>query len=280
MRSDLDHSRNTGIVWFRDFIFPNFLFNRIDKNNDYVQYQPVYDTIKTVGSPDSVILSKVLNSFDVIKYATFVLNGKIVPVTFKFPKSRLALDFTTSLYKLKVQDSLNPSKLFSPVYSLSTGWDIYFDTKYSDKEFPFNLRVLFGSEYLKVMDNYFTQVDGASLTPDGSKQVAYLINESGRRASPIWRLSVNLQKNLGFKDSNNENDNSGQYLFFRFNYSWQKFKGNTAIPNHPGEFESKNFYNHFSQLQLGIDLNFDALFKGTGTNGHQNPQDAVNTPAN
>jgi len=249
-----------GFVFFRDFIFPNFLFNRIDKSNDFLPYQPVYDTLKRPGMPDSINISKIIHSFDIANYSTFVLNGKLIFLTVHFPRSRINVEWNFSLYKIKVQDTINTVKSFLPVYAIGNGFDLYYDTKYSDKEFPFNLRVLVGYQKISLKDNFYVQADGASISPDGKKKIAFPLNDFKRLSAPIWHLSVTLKKSLGFKKDSEPGEND-HYLFFRYAYSYQKFTGLTAIPNRPGELEKRNFTNNFSQFQLGIDLNFGVFFK-------------------
>lgn len=255
---------STSLQFFRSAIFPNLLFNRIDKTNQGVTQQ-----LSKNNYGDSSSFSTVISSFDFITNSNFILNAKLSVITLMRPHSRLQLQLNGSLYKIKVDsmeipgtamsDSVSKVSVgFNPIYATGFGAELYYDTHYEADEFPFNFRFIGGVQWIKMRSSDYTQADVAPTYPDNSRKSAVLIDpNTGKASAPIFTLSAMIRKNLDLKQSGGED----HYLFFRYNYSWQRFKAGVPIANRPGVYETKRLYNNFSQFQLGIDLNFDSFFK-------------------
>lgn len=256
------NKENYYLQLFRSIVLPNFLFNRIDKTNKGVTAK-----LNENKYGDSITYSKYISSFDFITKANFVLNGKLAVLTLMMPKSRLQLQAIGSIFKIKV-DSMEVTRAaantvdsttkipigFNPIYATSIGTELYFDTHYSPDEFPFNFRFVADCEWITMRSGEYIQADIASILPDNSRRTVKIVQND---PTPIVTFSAMIKKNLGLKKTGNDD----HYLFFRYNYSWQKFKANVPIANRPGRYEMKMLYNNFSQFQLGIDLNFDGFFK-------------------
>lgn len=250
--------------FFRSAIFPNFLFNRIDKTDKGVTQQLSKNTYG-----DSSKFSTVISSFDFITNSNFILNTKLSLFTVMRPHSRFQFQLNGSLYKIKVDsmevattsanDSVTKVSIgFNPIYATGVGAELYYDTHYSEEEFPFNFRFIAGVQWIKMRSSEYTQADVAPTYPDNSRKSAVLIDpNTGKASAPIFTFSAMIKKNLDLKKSGGED----HYLFFRYNYSWQRFKAGVPVANRPGLYETKRLYNNFSQFQLGLDLNFDGFFK-------------------
>lgn len=256
----------TKTQWLRSFILPNFLFNRIDKTNEGVSLQPALNK----NSQGDTSVSSVISSFDFIRYSSFVLNSRLTVFTVMRPKSRIQFQFNGSLFKIKVDSAkvttraadstLTQSTVgLNPVYATGFGAELFYDTKYVENEFPFNFRFILGGQTIKMRSSEYQQADVAVTTPDNLRKTAQLIDGQNRkRSAPVWYFSAMIKKNLNLKTKESGEDH---FLFFRYNYSWQQFKGMVAMPNRPGQYEEKTLNNNFSQFQLGIDLNFDGFFQ-------------------
>ncbi len=252
--------------WFRSFIMPNFIFNRIDKSNEPVKMEPTYSKYG-----DSAVLSPVINTFDFLRYSNFILNTKLVVFTIIRPDSRFQFQLNGSLYKIKIdsakitkgvlgQDSLFTNKdtttALNPVWAQSFGADLYYDTHFTD--FPFNFRFILGAIIIKSKSSEYRQADVASTLPDNSQKTALLIGKNHKFSSPIWTFSATVTKSLDLKKASSTENH---YLFFRYNYSWQSFNGNVLKSRNPVIYEKRRLNNNYSQFQFGIDLNFDEFFK-------------------
>ncbi len=254
----------TRIQWFRSLILPNFLFNRIDKDSQALSLQPTY-----LRYGDSVAVSQIVNTFDFIKYSTFILNGKLAVLNVMTPKSRIQLQLNYSLYKVKVDSaqitdntidsaSLTRKIGLNPIWATGYGLELFYETKFAEGEFPFNFRFILGGQTIKLNSSEYKQADVASITPDNNQKTAVLLDKANKHSAPIWNVSLMIKKNLGLKQKDSSEDH---YLFFRFNYYWQNFKSNVLLSTNPVRTESKKFSNNFSQFQLGVDLSFDSFFK-------------------
>ena len=261
----------TKLQWFRSFLPVNFLFNRIDKNDEPATLQPTYEKYG-----DSVVVSSMISSFDFIKYSNFIWNPKLTVLTFIRPQSRFQLQLMGNLYRLKIDSAKVTQRLttqdsiissvdttigLNRVWAYAPGLELYYDTHYTPDEFPFNFTFILGAQFVKLFSSEYTQADVAATSPDGLRKAAVLIDGNKRKFSaPIWTFSATIKKNLDLqkKASAEEDDH---YLFFRFNYNWQSFNGNELIRKEPVKYEPKRLSNSFSQFQLGIDLNFDGFFK-------------------
>ncbi len=234
--------------WFRSFILPNFIFNRIDKSNEPVKLEPTYSKYG-----DSAVISPVINTFDFIRYSNFILNSKLILYTIIRPNSRFQIQLNGSLYKIKVDSAIitkginNPDSMatrtdttaLNPVWAGAFGADLYYDTHFTN--FPFNFRFILGAIIIKSRSGEYKQADVASTVPDNSQKTALFIGKTHKFSAPVWNFSATITKNLGLKK---DNATEGHYLFFRFNYSWQSFKGNILMSKNPVRYESKKLNNN------------------------------------
>lgn len=257
---------STYTQWFRSLVLPNFLFNRIDKTDKGVTQQ-----LSRNNYGDSSSYSRVISSFDFITNSNFILNTKLAIFTLMKPHSRVQLQLNGSVYKIKVDsmevtgtspmagDSVSKVSIgFNTVYATGLGAELFYDTKYTEEEFPFNFRFIASVQWIKMRSGDYIQADVAPTLPDNSRKSAIMIDpNTGKSSAPIFTFSAMIKKNLNLKKSDSED----HYLFFRYNYSWQRFKAGVPITNRPGMYETKRLYNNFSQFQLGLDLNFDSFFK-------------------
>lgn len=237
------------LQYLRSFLFPNFLLNRIDKTNDVLLYKTRFDSLDTNnnGIVDSFPLKdRNVNSFDVIKYSNMVLNGKLTLITIKLPKSRVMFEYDLTVYRMRV-DTSKIGKTFDPIYAISHGPHLFFET--GDEALPtaFQLRVIFGYEVLRIRSNTFSQVDGIS----SSVQSDTLFSKTPfypyvKKSSKIWALSARLSRSISKDDKTS--------IFFRFNLSWQKIKNNNLIT--PNIVKS---FNQYAQFQLGLNLDINAF---------------------
>jgi hypothetical protein len=254
----------TKLEWFRSFILPDFIFNRIDKTNEPVSLKQPYSKYKDRNNNDSFAISPIINTFDFIRYSNFIFNSKLIILSFLRPKSRFQIQLNGSLYKIKV-DSVTiktpndtTSTALSPVWATGFGAELYYDTRFSSDDFPFNFRFIIGSNIVRNRSGEYKQADIASTSPDKSSNTALVLGKSHRFSFPIWNLSAMISKGLDLKKGNSTDDH---YFFFRFNYSWQSFKGNVLLSKTPVKYETRKLNNNFAQFQLGVDLNFDGVFK-------------------
>lgn len=253
--------------WFRSVILPNFIFNRIDKTDQPTSLAPTY-----ANYGDSAVVSPVINTFDFIRSSNFILNPKLSVYTILGEKSRFQVQLVGALYKIKVdsatitksilQDSvltsLDTTTALNPVWAGSYGAELFYETHFNAAEFPFNFRFIAGIQFIRTRSGEYQQANVASTAPDNSRKTAILLGKTQAYSAPIWYFSATIKKNLGLKKDDSKEDH---YLFFRFNYSYQSFKGNVLLSKSPVRYESRKLTNNFSQFQLGLDLNFDSFFK-------------------
>lgn len=254
--------------WFRSVIMPNFIFNRIDKSDQLVSLRPFYTKYG-----DSITVSPIINTFDFVASSNFILNSKLVVYTIIRPKARFQFQLNGSLFKIKIDsgtvtkslsgyDSVSSKKdtitALNPVWASALGAELYYDTHFTDEDFPFNFRFILGVSIIKNRSSEYKQADIAYTSPGKSTSTAILLEKTHRRSAPVWNFSAMISKNLGIKKDNNSEDH---FLFFRYTYTWQTFNGRVLLSKNPVRSEARRFTNNFSQFQLGLDMNFDTFFK-------------------
>lgn len=243
---------------FRSILLPSILFNRIEKGKDTSSLlYPVGYSISSVAEDPSgkkdTTLSPVMSSFDIMRYTSLKLEGKIVLMALRIKNARIYLDFNGSLIRNQITDTIINKNFTRSIYSFGSGLSIYVKSPiHLNTDSSFNIEAELGYYKLKLLDNYFKQYDVYALDNQGKKTIAFPIGESFNRASkPIWFTSIRLSKEWG-KTSKNS-------VFVRFVYNFQKgsysyyTKENTKV-------NSRTYYNNFMQIHLGVNLPIDGLF--------------------
>jgi hypothetical protein len=112
-----------------------------------------------------------------------------------------------------------------------------------------------GVMWIKLKDSYYEQYDAAVVDPfDRTTRFLPVSELSNRNVKPMYSFSFRVLKPLSESESN--------VVFFRINYFLQfgKYKFAEAPSPNP-VIQTKSFYNHYLQLQLGVALGLDDLFK-------------------
>jgi len=251
-------NKNVSIQPFRSILLPSILFNRIEKGKDSGSlFYPVGYTIKSItedanGVKDTT-LSPVMSTFDIMRYSSLRLEGKLVLLAIRINNARVYIDFQGSLIRNKITDTIINKNSSRYVYSIGTGFSIYVKSPVTiNKDSSFNIEAQFGYNKISLLDNYFKQYDVYTIDNEGKKNIAFPVGQKYNRTSnPIFFTSIRLSKEWG-KESKNS-------IFLRFLYSFQKGNYSFYTKENPRIY-NQNFYNHYLQIHLGVNISIDKLF--------------------
>ncbi|MBL7762237.1 MAG: hypothetical protein JNL23_02305 [Chitinophagaceae bacterium] len=260
VKSYLIFGKNFAIQPLRSILFPNILFNRIEKSGDNNSLLfPVSTTIRNVDSSGTVTkdtsLSPVISSFDIHRYTAQKLETRLILLALFIGNTRIHIEYIGSIVRNKVLDTITTKqKTERGVYSFSSGWSIYAKSLL-DRATKLNIEAEFGYMKFFLKDNFFKQYDVFKLDNEEKRAIAFPIGEKyNRQQNPIYFTRITLSKDWG-KDSKNS-------AFFRLRYNYQTGKFRFYDLGKPGFIKEEKYYNHFLQLQLGISLGLEKLFGG------------------
>lgn len=250
-------SKNLKVQPFRSVLIPNILLNRIDKaKDDSSILVPLGISIvppRTGGVSDTI--ANVVGSFDLIRYANTIIESSVNLFTVHLDKTRIYLQYDFGLLRNRILDSISQDKAVSrPIYSYLTGWHLYAKSLLDPKA-ELNIEVEFGSRRVNLQDNFFKQYDIYAFENGSVRSIRFPVRtpDETNKSKPIYFSSVKLSKDWG-KESTN-------YVFFRLKYQWQKGTYKFVYKDLPRNFQTESFYNHFFQVNLGVSLGLEDLFK-------------------
>lgn len=252
---------------FRSVTFPTILLNRIDKSKKSRDY-PVGKTIpRNPASKDSML--PYLTTMDIFKYSNLQIGGNVVLLAYKASNTLLQLQYGFSLLRNKpyygdtIKSGVDSGRVaddFRPVYTFQNKFEL--NVQSSIKDYDFNIAASAGVMLINMRDNYYKQFDASVVDPFNQNTSLLPANDAfiKRKPKPIWYFSGVLEKKFGEEDQNN--------VFFRVNYYYQTGKFNRLRgkyePPRPPLFYEDRFHNHFLQLQFGVTLGVERLFKKDG----------------
>lgn len=249
--------KNIRIQPLRSILFPNLLFNRIDKSGDNGLLFPVSTTIREIDSSNSVqkdtSLSPVISSFDIHRYTAQKIEARLILFALFIGKTRIHLEYIPAIIRNRIADTItSKGKTERSVYSFSSGWAIYLKSDL-DKKTQLNIESEIGYIKFYLKDNFFKQYDVFKLDNTEKRAIALPVGEKyNRTQAPIYYFRISLNKEWG-KESKNS-------AFFRFRYNYQTGKFKYYDIKKPAYIREEHYFNHYLQLQLGISLGFETLF--------------------
>lgn len=248
--------------WVRSFIFPDILFNRIDKTQTEVNYS--YPGNIPVGIlPNGQVPG--FTSMDIWKYSNLQIGGKLVLLALKKGNFNVYVEPYARLIRnrpffdtLKVEGSINDSS-FVTMYSGAYGIDLYGKTDFKAIG-KMQLDWTFGLMWIRLFHSNFRQINGPEIEQFQNVETKIPVNLR-QKNTPIWFGNFRLKKPLTEKDNN--------YIYLRGSYLLQTGKyqplsietDTNGGPLFNLSNEKRKFYNHFFQLQLGVSIDLNSLFK-------------------
>jgi hypothetical protein len=249
---------------FRAVIFPDILFNRIDKSQKEEAYD--YRTyIKGVPLQDS--LAPKFATMDIWKYSNFQIGGRLVLLTLKKENFRLQLQGSARLIRNRPfvdttasQSGKTDSSIFRSTYSVSYSAELYGKTLLDAKK-NINLDFTAGIMLLYLRDSYYEQYDAAAIDQFNRATVLLPVRYPSKKVRPIYNFSFRLSKNVG--------EDKDHFVYMRVNWMYQTGKYNPVYKriDNAGQTvyqvsnEPRRFYNNFLQVQAGISLDIKSLFQ-------------------
>lgn len=245
------------VQFLRSVLLPNILMNRIDKaKDDSSILVPLGKSV--VMNPNSSVadtLNNVVGSFDLIRYANTVIESSINLLTLHIDSTRVYVSYDFGLLRDRIYDTISQARPVSrPIYSYITGWHIY--TKSAlDPKASLNIEVEAGLRRVHLQDNFFEQYDVYAYENGNTKSIQFPIRTARDKniSKPIYHASVKLSKDWG-KESTN-------YVFLRLKYQWQRGQYNFIFKDQPNLLRRQDYSNHFFQVNLGLSLGLEDLFK-------------------
>lgn len=241
---------------FRSILLPNILLNRIDKaKDDSSILMPLgRSAIIDSNTGDTSYLANAVGSFDLIRFANTKIEASINIATIHIGKTRLYLNYDAGLLRNRIYDTISQkSTVARPIYSYLHGWHLYVRSDL-DKKTELNIEFELGARKVALQDNFFKQYDIYAFENGTRKEIRFPVRtDNGNSSKAIWYSSVKLTKDWG-KESTN-------YVFFRLKYQWQKGKYNFISQTNPKKFQEESFINHFFQVNMGVSLGLEDLFK-------------------
>ncbi len=248
---------NFKVQLFRSVLIPNVLLNRIDKaKDDSSVLVPL--GMSTVLSPNSSIpdtVSNVVSSFDLIRYANTIIESSVNILTLHVDRTRIYLNYNIGLVRNRIYDTISQEKPVSrPIYSRITGWHVYVKSVLDPKA-SLNIELEGGYRRVNLKDNFFKQYDVYAYENGRVKSIRFPVqsDDEKMKSKPIYYVSTKLSKDWG-KESTN-------YIFLRFKYQWQSGHYKFYSKGIPDSERSEQFTNHFFQVNLGVSLGLEDLFK-------------------
>ena len=255
IRDEFSISPNFKIQPLRSVLLPSILFNRIDKaKDDSSLLYPVGYTIRQIDtSTKDTSLSPVVSTFDLIRYTSLKIEGKIVLLAVTIYNTRIYFDYQFGLLRNKVLDTISSAKKEERfIYSFQSGVSMYIKSLLDSKT-HLNIEIETGLNHITLKDNFFKQYDVYKIDNDGKKSIAFPANERFNKTSkPIYYGIITLRKDWG---ENNKNS-----AFFRIKYQNQNGQYKFYAKERPGSIKEETYSNHFLQLNLGISLELEKLF--------------------
>lgn len=238
----------------RSILLPNILLNRIDKaKDDSSILVPLGRTIVTSPVPDTI--ANVVGTFDLLRYVNTLFGSSLNILTFHIDKTRLYFNYDVGLLRNRINDPISQAHpVARSIYSILTGWHVYVKSVLDPKT-ELNIEAEIGANKVRLKDNFFQQYDIYGYDNGPVDSIRFPVKREGERnnSKPVWYSSVKLSKDWG-KESTN-------YIFFRLKYQWQSGKYNFLYKGTPDEINQKEFNNHFMQVNLGLSLGLEDLFK-------------------
>lgn len=254
MKTYLKRSEKFKVQFLRSVLLPNILLNRIDKaKDDSSILAPLGRTIITSPAPDTI--ANVVGTFDLMRYANTLFGSSLNLLTFHIDKTRLYFNYDVGLLRNRIYDTISQARpVARPIYSILTGWHVYVKSVLDPKT-ELNIEAEIGANKVHLKDNFFEQYDIYGYDNGPVNSIRFPVKRQGERnnSRPVWYSSVKLSKDWG-KESTN-------YIFFRLKYQWQSGKYNFVYKDAPDEINQQEFNNHFMQVNLGLSLGLEDLFK-------------------
>ncbi len=251
--------------FLRSVIFPDILLNRIDKSQKEETYNyPAY--IKNSPNPDSS--APKFTTMDIWKYSNLRIGFRAILLALQKENFRFHIQGGIQLIRNRpfvdtssAQNGQTDSSIFRPTFSVAYSAEIYGKTLLSQKE-SLNMDFTAGVMFLYLHDSYYKQYDAAMVDQYDRAGTLLAVDYPRKKVKPIYNFSCRLMKNIG-----KEKDD---YIYFRANYMFQTGTYNPVIRRITntgniiyGMSETRRFYNHFLQMQLGISLDLKKLFQNT-----------------
>jgi hypothetical protein len=250
--------------FLRAVIFPDILFNRIDKS----QKEEAYDYRTYIkGPPNQDSLAPKFATMDIWKYSNFQVGGRLVLLTLKKENFRLQLQGSIRLIRNRPfvdttisQSGKTDSSIFRSTYSVSYSAELYGKTLLDAKK-HINLDFTAGIMLLYLRDSYYEQYDAAAIDQFNRATVLLPVRYPSQRVRPIYNFSFRLSKNVG--------EDKDHFVYLRTNWMYQTGKYNPVYKrvDNAGQTvyqvsnEPRRFYNNFLQVQAGISLDIKTLFQ-------------------
>jgi hypothetical protein len=248
---------------FRSIILPDILFNRIDKSSKELNYPLGITQPTNASAKDSI--RPYTTTMDILKYSNLNIGGRVIIAAFKADNFRFHLQYGFKLLRNRPfiadtiktgPDSGRIASDYRPFYSFIHQIELYGKTSLNKEDI--NLSFFAGIMWIRMKDSYYKQFDAAVVDPLNRATALLPANNPAvkRNSKPIWYYNIQLEKDWGKENAN--------ATFFRVNYFYQK--GNyqrllNGTANRPPTFVNDRFHNHFLQLQLGVKLGLDKIFK-------------------
>ena len=250
-------SKHFSLQPLRSVLLPNVLLNRIDKaRDDSSMLVPLGGSV--VRRPNSVendTITNVVGTFDLIRYTNTMIESSLNILTVHFENTRVYLNFDFGLLRNRVLDSLSQARLISrPIYSVISGWHAYAKSTLDPKT-QLNIEIEVGFKNVRLKDNFYKQYDVFGYESGEVNGIRFPVKtiDGENKSRPIYYSSVKLSKDWG-KESTN-------YIFLRLKYQWQNGEYNFIRRDAPKELRMEAFHNHFFQVNLGLSLGLESLFK-------------------
>lgn len=259
---------NRGVYtqFFRSLVFPDILLNRIDKSKQELDYSYTKSLPGTLGKDSGI---KKLTTMDILRYTNFQVAARLVIFALHTKHYRVHLQTGARLFRNRpfytdtVKTGIDSGKVrsdFRAIYSLAPNIEVYAKVL-NIEETGVYMDMILGVMQLRLLDSYYAQYDAAVVDEfNRATTIIPVTTFPKRRPSPIWYISTRLAKDWGEENSNS--------IFFRVNYYRQTGEHNVIVRQPPSPqppvFSKEKFHNHFMQLQLGVSLGLDNLFKPKG----------------
>jgi hypothetical protein len=253
----------THTQFFRSLVFPDILFNRIDKSKQEVDYS--YKTFLPGTDPKDTNTRK-LTTMDLFRYSNFQLAARLVLFALHTKNFRVHLQTGIRMlrnrpfYADTIKTGIDSGKVrsdFRSVYSFAPNIEIY-SKVLNVKESGVYMDLILGMMSIRMKDSYYSQYDASVV--DEFNRATNLVPVTSfpkRKPSPIWYASARLARDWG--------ENFQNAIFFRINYYYQTGKFNRLVSQPPAPqppvLIKDRLHNHYLQLQLGLTFGLDNLFK-------------------
>ncbi|MBV9962385.1 MAG: hypothetical protein JO072_09075 [Parafilimonas sp.] len=248
-----DPSGSSYFQWFRSFYFTMNMMNLdnlLKEDLTNTGAKPITKTdsstqigIDTIIKPNaggtgndtsftpSYAQRKLINSFDLYQWASFVSVLKLNILSWRFPRHHFYVGYNIALLRTPIYDSLANTRVH--VTSFMHGPDAYYETDFKIGNPVFNVRINADYYWLKLWNNDLEQIDAPVFKYNTkSPQINYYTDTKVAR---IFQGSFRIAYIY-----NKQENSDGNQIFLRVSSSIQTPDVNTV-----------KFHNSFTQVQFG-----------------------------